>query len=81
MSSHISTEEFLEQRGTDHPAPQERAGGAGTVASCLEKTLMPAKRLGRHTFYQVWCSRGKDVVLKAVFSPSIDSRSVELLLK
>lgn len=76
MSSHISTEEFLEQRGTDHPAPQERAGGAGTVASCLEKT-----RLGRHTFYQVWCSRGKDVVLKAVFSPSIDSRSVELLLK
>lgn len=30
MSSRISTEEFLEQRGTDHPAPQERAGGAGT---------------------------------------------------
>lgn len=28
-SSLISTEEFLEPRGTDHPAPQETAGGAG----------------------------------------------------
>jgi len=41
-----------------------------TVASHLEKPLMPAKWLGSHMFYQVWCSRGKDVLmLKAVFQP------------
>lgn len=40
-----------------------------TVASHLEKPLMPAKRLGSHMFYQVWCSRGKYVLLKAVFQP------------
>lgn len=40
-----------------------------TVVSCLEKPLRPAKQLGSHTFYQVWCSRRKVIMLKAVFQP------------
>lgn len=51
MSSHISIEEFLEQRGTDHPAPRgEGEQELITVASCLEKTLMPANGLGGTRF-------------------------------
>lgn len=70
MSSHISIEEFLEQRGTDHPAPRG-GGGAGThhCGELLGEDTNACKRLGRHTFYQVWCSRRQDVVLKAVFQP------------
>lgn len=70
ISRHISVEEFLEQGGTDRPAPWETAGGAGThhCGELLGEPLTLTRRRGSRAFDQVWCSRGK--ILKAVFQPS-----------
>lgn len=55
ISRRISVEEFLEQGGTDRPAPWERAGGAGThhCGELLGEPLTLARRRGSRAFDQV----------------------------
>lgn len=71
ISGWISTGEFLEQVGTDHPAPRERAGGARTHhwGELLGEAINACKMPWESSIFSGLLQQGERM-LKAVFQPS-----------
>lgn len=71
ISGWISTGEFLEQVGTDHPAPRERAGGARTHhwGELLGEAINACKLPWDSSILTGLAPQGQRM-LKAVFQPS-----------
>lgn len=73
ISSSISDsiEEFLEQRGTDHPAPRMRAGWAAIHhrGELLGKALNVCRRVYESHSLRSGAAEGKDV--KSIFSAQL----------
>lgn len=70
MNSHVSIKEFSEQGGTNHLAPQERVGGAGThhCGKLLGETINACKMAWESVthFIRLGAAGGRDV--KSSFS-------------